>query len=318
LKLEKLYELIIQEGIKQDPRGGAAVKALLAEEAARFAKLDTNEKDFFDQERLRNPYADTRLLNGKPDTAVKTVIVGIDMEVGELVLVDRLREKGKQIDLVITHHPAGSALANFYEVMALHTDIFAKRGIAVALAESLTKERIGEVSRSVSSANHMQQVDAARLLGIPFMCMHTVADNHVATFLQKLFDTKKPRRLKDILKLLRQQPEYREAARMNAAPFILQGSSESEAGKILVDMTGGTEGSRDIFGRLVASGISTLVCMHLSESHFKRVKEERINIINAGHIASDNLGINLLLDAVCRKEKLTVLEASGFRRFVRR
>ena len=50
----------------------------------------------------------------------------------------------------------------------------------------------------------------------------------------------------------------------------------------------------------------------------KKIKEERINIINAGHTASDNVGFNLLLDKVERKQKLSVIEVSGFRRFKRK
>jgi hypothetical protein len=318
LKLRTLYEFVINEGIKADPRSQADIKVLLASEKKKYEKLDEKEKMFFDEDRLFNPFADSRILNGDPNINVKTAIVGIDMEVGEMVLVDRLREKGTPIDLVIGHHPDGHALANFYEVMSLQSNIFAQEGVPIAIAESLTKERMAEVGRNVSAANHMQTVDAARLLDIPFMCMHTPADNHVYTYLQNLMNTKKPRTLKDILSILDAQPEYSEAKKRNAGPFILNGSIESSAGKVLVDMTGGTEGSREIFSRLAQSGISTIVCMHLSEAHYKKASEQKINVINAGHIASDNLGINLVLDKVCKKEKIKIIEASGFRRHTRK
>jgi len=318
LKLQKLYELVIQEGIKADPRSQAEIKAVLDGEKKKYEKLDKNDKDFFDKDRFFNPFADSRVLYGAPTVDVKTVMVGIDMEVGEMVLVDRLREKGKNIDLVIGHHPDGHALANFYEVMSLQANIFSKQGVPIAIAENLTRERMNEVGRSVSSANHMQTVDAARLLDIPLMCMHTPADNHVYSYLQGLFDRKKPKQLKNLLDILNAQPEYKEARKKNAAPFILCGGAESKTGKVLVDMTGGTEGSRDIFARLAQNGISTVVCMHLSEAHFKKAREEKINIINAGHIASDNLGINLVLDKVSKTSKIKVIEASGFRRFARK
>ena len=42
-----------------------------------------------------NPYADTRILYGDPDTEVSSILVGIDLEVGEVLLADRLREKGQ-------------------------------------------------------------------------------------------------------------------------------------------------------------------------------------------------------------------------------
>jgi len=318
LKLRKLYELVVQEGINADPRTQSEIKAVLAAEKKKFEKLEEKDQSFFDEDRLFNPFADSRILYGDADTTIKTAIVGIDMEVGEMVLVDRLREKGTKIDLVIGHHPDGHALANFQEVMALQANIFCNQGVPIAIAENLTKERMSEVGRSVSAANHMQTVDAATLLDIPFMCMHTPADNHVYSYLQGLFNKKKPKQLKDIMKILEAQPEYNEAKKRNASPFILAGSPESSAGKVLVDMTGGTEGSREIFSRLAQSGISTIVCMHLSESHFKKAREQKINVINAGHIASDNLGINLVLDKVCKKEKIKIIEASGFRRFVRK
>ena len=38
--------------------------------------------------------------------------------------------------------------------------------------------------------------------------------------------------------------------------------------------------------------------MHLSEEHFAKVKENNINVVIAGHISSDNLGVKLLLDNI--------------------
>ena len=58
--------------------------------------------------------------------------------------------------------------------------------------------------------------------------------------------------------------------------------------------------------------------MHLSEEHFKKAKEERMNVIIAGHIASDNVGLNILLDSLEKKGKLKILTCSGFRRFSRK
>jgi hypothetical protein len=40
-------------------------------------------------------------------------------------------------------------------------------------------------------------------------------------------------------------------------------------------------------------------------------------VVIAGHIASDNLGLNLLLDAVEKHGAFEVLECSGFRRVKR-
>ena len=47
-----------------------------------FEKLDGDEQEVFDQDRLFNPFHDTRVLYGDRDTEVKAVLAGIDMEVG--------------------------------------------------------------------------------------------------------------------------------------------------------------------------------------------------------------------------------------------
>jgi len=148
------------------------------------------------------------------------------------------------------------------------------------------------------------------------MCCHTPADNCVATYLQKLFDKEKPVYLQDIIDLLLEIPEYDYAAKVGIGPTILNGSKDRKAGKIFVDMTGGTEGSTEVFEKLAIAGVSTVVAMHLSEEHFKNAQKYHINIVIAGHIPSDTLGLNLMLDAVEKKfGKLEIINVSGFQRF---
>jgi putative NIF3 family GTP cyclohydrolase 1 type 2 len=177
--------------------------------------------------------------------------------------------------------------------------------------------RAKEIERRLMPANHARSVDAARLLNLPFMCLHTPADNMVANHLQNLFDDKKPYRLEDIIELLRDIPEYRNAEKYNAGPKILLGSDTRKAGKIFVDMTGGTEGARDILRSLSQSGVNTVVGMHMSEEHRKEAEQHHINVVIAGHIASDNLGLNLLFDRVIGDRQIGMLECSGFGRVLR-
>jgi putative NIF3 family GTP cyclohydrolase 1 type 2 len=178
----------------------------------------------------------------------------------------------------------------------------------------LLSARIKEVERKVLPVNHRRAVDAARLVDMAFMGVHTPADNCVATYLQKLMDRRKPQTVGDVIKILREIPEYKEAAKENAGPKLLRGSPERRAGKIFVEMTGGTEGPKDVFSRLATAGVGTIVCMHLSEDHLKKVEDEHISVIVAGHISSDNLGLNLLFDELLRKERIEIIACSGFKR----
>jgi putative NIF3 family GTP cyclohydrolase 1 type 2 len=308
---------MVKTGMEKDPRPKADIKRALTEVRKEYNKLSARKKRTFDKERLKHPYDDTRMLYGDPLREIKTIMAGIDMEVGELLLADRLNDKGMDIDLVMAHHPEGRALAGFYHVMDMQADILKKLGISYAVGKDLLKERMSEVARSIAAVNHMRSVDIARLLNIPYMCVHTPADNHVAGYLQRLLDRKKPKTLGKIMDLLEAIPEYSAAAKKNAGPFIMIGKEKDKAGKVLVDMTGGTQGSRRVFPRLSQAGVNTIVGMHFSEQHFKSAKREHINIIIAGHISSDNLGLNLLLDRLCKKGEFEIIPCSGFVRVKR-
>lgn len=315
--LRKIYETVVAKGMEKDPRGKEAVKKTLEKRVKTYENMKEDEKEFFDTESLANPYADTRILNGTGDEDIKTALVGIDMEMAEILLADRLSSKGQKIDLVIAHHPEGKAYANFYEVMHMQADILNKFGVPINVAESLLEDRIKEVERKLSPVNHTRAVDIAKLLNILFLCVHTPADNMVASYLQQVFDEKKPDTLEDMMKILKEIPEYREAAKNNAGPKILLGSKDRRAGKIFVDMTGGTEGAKDIFENLVNSGVNTIVVMHLSEDHRKEAEKHHMNAVLAGHISSDNLGMNLMFDEIQKTDSLEVLPCSGYRRFKR-
>ena len=318
MKLIDIYRSVVLFGIEKDPGGKDRARKELLRAKNEYEKLSAKDKEFYDKERIENPYSDTRILFGKPASEIKTILVGVDIEVGEIVLAERLKEKGERIDLIMTHHPEGLALAGFFNVMYMQVDILNKIGVPINVAESLMHDRIREVERRVMPANHTRAVDAARLLDINLMSCHTPADNHVASYLQDLMDKKKPNTLGDVVDILREIPEYNAAAKQNSGPKITRGDNSSKAGKIFVDMTGGTEGSKDIFKKLSEAGVSTLVCMHLSEEHFKKAQEEHMNVVIAGHIASDSIGLNIILDRLEKKEKFNILTCSGFKRFHRK
>jgi len=318
MKLESLYRKAVETGIANDPRGVDELRRILEEERNAFAGLAEDEKEEYDRDRLFNPYADTRILNGSPDIDVHTVILGIDMEVGEVLLTHLMnRYMGRRIDLIVAHHPEGTALARMHDVMKLQPDLLAAVGVSISVAEQLMEKRIGEVERRLMPANHDRAVDAARALGIPMMCIHTAADNCVTTFLMRLVGETRPRTLLDLVKILKNIPEYKRSVRLGVPPRIVSGSESNQCGRIFVDMTGGTEGSKDIFEKYAAAGVSTLVGMHLGEEALERARKANLNVVIAGHVSSDTLGLNLLFDEVEKEEALEFVNASGFERIRR-
>jgi putative NIF3 family GTP cyclohydrolase 1 type 2 len=198
--------------------------------------------------------------------------------------------------------------------MRLQADLLAACGVTLSVAEKLMEKRIDGVERRLLPANHNRTEDAARLLGLPMMCIHTAADNCVTTFLTRLFEREKPAKLKDVVRLLKTLPEYRRAVSLQVPPKIVSGSEDSRCGVLFVDMTGGTEGSKESLEKLASGGVSTLVGMHISEEHLETAKKANVNVVIAGHISSDSLGLNLLFDHVEEEERLEFVCTSGFDR----
>jgi len=149
------------------------------------------------------------------------------------------------------------------------------------------------------------------------MCIHTPSDNCVTNYLKKTFATQKPYKLKNLMQILKNIPEYKRSAKLQVPPKIVNGSENNKCGKIFIEMTGGTEGSKEIYQRYANSGVSTLVGMHYSEEHLENAKKANLNVVIAGHVSSDVLGLNLLFDEIEKEGKLEFVGVSGFGRIKR-
>ena len=301
MKIKEIHQLAVKKGMEKDPRGKEEVQKVLEKNKKQYEEMDEKKKNEFDLESLTNPYNDTRILWGEPEAEVQKVLAGIDMGSEELLLLDRLREKGKNFDLAIAHHPQGRALARLHEVMTLQEDVLHKLGVPINIAEGIMEPRISEVERNLLPLNHYRSVDMARLLNIPYMCVHTPSDNMVANYLTDYFEKKEPETVGEVIDALKEIPEYKRAVDLNTGPKCIIGSNEKRAGKIFVDMTGGTGGSENAYEKLADAGIGTIVGMHMGEKHRKNAKNHHINVIIAGHMASDSLGLNLFLDMLEEK-----------------
>ncbi len=311
IKLGDIYNTAVRKGMAEDSRDAEEIGRLLDSLRKDYEKLDDDDREFFDTERLTNPYADTRICLGDPETEIRGLIVGIDMEVGEVLLADRMREKGEPIDLILAHHPEGPGYANLHEVMGMQADLWANEGVSIAAADALIAPRAEEIRRKIMPVNHYRAIDAARLLGFASMSCHTPADNCVNSFVQRYLDDESPRTLDDVVKVLRALPEYGDAARKGYGPALVQGGGSARAGRIVVDMTGGTEGPKEALDRLARAGVGTLVGMHYSEEHRKAAEEYKLNLVIAGHISSDTLGMNVILDELERAGDIAIYATSG-------
>lgn len=312
MTIKEIFDLAIEMGKESDLRGKKRVEEILGKKRKEFEKLSEEKKKDFDLEALENPYLDSRIYHVAEDKEIKRVLVGIDIEPAEILMAKQLGA-----DLVISHHPVGKGLAQLSEVMDLQIEVLSLYGVPINVAEKLTRLRISEVARGVNKLNHQRTVDCAKLMGVNLMSVHTPADNLAAKFLKDFVEKEKPERLKDLMELLEEIPEYKQAKKLGAGPMLFVGSPENFCGKIAVtEITGGTEGSPKLYEKMAIAGIGTVLSMHQSEEHRKEAEQAHINVVVAGHMSSDSLGMNLFLDEL-EKRGIEIIACSGLIRVSR-
>jgi hypothetical protein len=317
MTLKQFYDISLDLAIKRSPKAKKEIEESLKELKKEYEKLDKDKKQYFDVESLTNPFLDSRILNGDPATKMKRVMVGIDITVGELLLALELGRNGKKIDAVLAHHPEGRALLDLTKVMHVQEDIAMDEGVPVNAAEKMMNVRVSELDRALHSANFSQVPDAAKLLGMPLACFHTMADNLCYWFLKSFITKKNPKRISDVIDALMEIPEFQEGTKRGNGPMIFAGSGKSRVGKISYSgFTGGTSGPKEIYEKMAMAGVGTILAMHIPEEHKKLVEKFNMNVLITGHMASDSLGYNLLLDEA-EKRGVEIIPCSGFIRVSR-
>jgi hypothetical protein len=319
MKIQEIYDLALNMGKKADFRSEEQIEKRLKRIKDKYEKLSVEEKELFDMEKLGNPYLDSRIHFDGGEKEIKKVMAGIDIDTSELMVARYLSNHNPDstVDAVIGHHPNGKALADLWDVMDLQIDVLSQAGVPVNVAEFLMKKRIGEVNRGISPENHYKVVDTAKLLSMNFMNVHTPADNMAMRFVENKIKEKNPEYVGDIIKLLLEVPEYKEAAKRGAGPNITVGSEDNRAGKIVIsEFTGGTSGSKEMYEKMEQAGIGTIISMHQEEDFRKEAEKSNINVIIAGHISSDSLGMNLFLDEI-EKKGVEIVPCSGLIRISR-
>jgi len=219
---------------------------------------------------------------------IKRVLMGVDMDTAELMLAKQLG-----YDCVVTHHPRNTNV-DMLKVMDRHIHKLEELGIPRNKSQKLLAERTEELSYGQHVSNSRRSESAAKLLNMPFMSLHTPADiiseKIVQDFLDEKFAGKPDTKVQDIVEALEEIPEYKNSARK---PVIRAGSKESYAGKIYVLMSGLTGPGAEVTKAYFEAGVGTLILMHIPEKDAKAVKEQKIgNVIVAGHMSSDSLGLN--------------------------
>ena len=223
---------------------------------------------------------------------IKRVLMGVDMDTAELLLAKELG-----YDCVVTHHPRNTN-TNMLDIMDYNILRLEELGIPRNRSQKALAKRKDELSYKQHASNSRRSESAAKLLNMPYISLHTPADliseKIVQTFLDSKFADKPDTKLSDITKALEEIGEYKNSARK---PVIRVGSEDSYAGKIYVTMAGLTGPGVEILKLYFEGGVGTLIEMHIPEKDAKELKEHGFgNVIVAGHMSSDSLGLNKIAD----------------------
>lgn len=231
-----------------------------------------------------------------PGEDIRRVLAGIDMGTAELMLAKQLG-----YDCVARHHNLVPRLGHLGELVA--EDHFRKmvhNGVPVNVAQKLMERRKQEVEIMFHGSNFSSASQCARLLGMPFVGLHTPADllgeRAVEAKLAEVYAAKETPTVGDLMDAIMTIREYRDAPD-GQRPVIWVGARDSYAGRASVEFAGGLAAELDECKANIDAGIGTFVCMHMDADIVKALREDnRCNVIVCGHMASDSIGMNRILD----------------------
>lgn len=232
--------------------------------------------------------------NGKEITKV---LAGIDMSATELLIAKQLG-----FDCVAQHHPNGIVDKDTSALFARdHMKKLMECGVPANYAQKLAYGRTPKMHQGMHARNRANMSSVAKLLDINDLALHTPADILAERYTQKVMDdlsNQKPNcTCQDIIDELLKIREY-QGAYSTQKPEIWVGKPDSVAGKIYVVMYGVGAPNVEEYNAMADAGIGTFITMHATPEVIEGVKKHnKANLVVAGHMSSDSLGFNQILDA---------------------
>ncbi len=310
----ELYEAAIRLGRSRDPRGEEALDLQLDQRRREYERLTGRDRLLYDTERLHNPFGDTRLAAGDFDRELRRVMVGIDLDVGEVALAHSLSQAGKPVDALIAHHASaiGGAVGSPEDTMNMQVAMLARVGVSHGRARRVVEPGYGLHARAVNYRLN-QAADAA---GMTLMTLHAPADACVYAYLHELAERERPETVGDLVELCDAQPEIAWFVERGLATEIAVGRPENALGCVFYGFYGGWLLSVDGLNALCDAGVGTFISVATTPEHNRLASRRGLNIVVAPHYACDAIGLNLLLDALMPGD-VEYVETSNFVRVAR-
>jgi len=256
-----------------------------------------------------------------PGKDIRRLIFTMDANVGLLHMAKQLG-----YDAVVGHHPCGVLLKRG-DVYRRHIDLLEEHGIPREKAMKSLAESIEAAVRRIENKRFRMlyyespnqtvlEVDAARMLNLPFMNVHNPLDEKGRRILQSKMDeavVKNPHlKLRDVLKLIEELPEARYARDVyGISPHISIGQPSAEAPKVVFVHGALSAPHAEIVKFYWENGFKTVIALH---GEFETLEELRKgkqgNLILTGHFLGDSLGMTPFIHAL-REKGLEVVCMGG-------
>lgn len=240
---------------------------------------------------------------------LRRAIFGVDLDAAELMLA-----KQQGFDVAIAHHPCGGGTwAGFPKVLERHIPIMTGAGVPRDQAEAAVREMQEEHGPRTHLLNYDRLPSVARMLGLPFMNVHAPADEIGRREMSRAISegVRPDSTVGDSIAVLQKFPEF---AHARTPVIVRMGSQDAPLGRWVFSHGAGTNGGYPVASAMFRNGVDTLFYIHVDPGHLKRIKEEfgksKKNLVITGHIASDSVGINVVIRRL-RREGLEVHAMGG-------
>jgi hypothetical protein len=244
-----------------------------------------------------------------PGENIKKFIFAMDVNVG---LLHMAKQMG--YDAVVGHHPCG-VLLHRGEVYRRHIDLLEIHSIPRKKSMEILSESIDNFVRRTENERFRMfhhecpnqtvlEVDAARMLNLPFMNIHNAFDEAGRKILQLKIDeaaSKDPHwKLKDLLALIENLPEARYAKNVyGISPRLFIGDPEAEASRVVFVHGALAAPHPAIIKFYWQNGFKTVVVLHGTFETLEALRmENQGNLILTGHFLGDSIGMTPFIRAM--------------------
>ena len=297
MTLSEFYRSAVEVGMAADCRGNEALEQNMRDLRERVAVMSDSEKAMFDRERLTNPFGDTRIAFGRPDTELSRVLIGIDIDASELLLAAELSRRDQPVDAVIAHHASSIAggMGSKYDTAIPQVGIAVEAGVPAPRAWKLVQEVIG----TEDSSWNLRSLQVAEALDLPLMTVHSPADACLDELARTDIEREQPATVGALVDLVEAWPECRWLkAKARHGVTVDCGDRRAPLGRVYRCLYGGWNPTPALFEELCKAGVGTFLVVASSAPFRDIAPKYGASIVVIPHYPADNAGINIMLDRI--------------------